>query len=57
MGDHQRAQHEHQHADANGEFFPVRSQRLGPVVDHSGYERLHDAKFTVDAQDLYKSLD
>lgn len=54
MGDHYRAQHEHQHADADGEFVPVRSQRLGPVVDHSSHKGLHDAKLAVDAQNLHK---
>lgn len=49
---HRNSQNKHYQADSYGEFDPVRTQHIRPVVDHSRYERFHDAKFTVNAEYL-----
>lgn len=50
--DHWDSQGEHYQADSNGELDSVRTKLVRPVVNHAGYEGLHDAKFAVDTEYL-----
>lgn len=53
--DHWNSQSKHYQADSDGEFDSVRTKCIRPIVDHTGYERFHDAKFTVDAEYLHEN--
>lgn len=48
--DHRNSEAKHYQTDSNGELDPMRTKYIRPVVDHTGYERFHDAKFTVDTE-------
>lgn len=50
--DHRNSETKHYQTDSDGELDPMRTKDIRPVVDHAGYERFHDAKFTVDTKYL-----
>lgn len=54
MSDHRHAQQEHENADAQCEFAPVRTQQLRPVVHHASHKRFHYAELAVNAENLKK---
>ena len=51
---HRNSQSEHYQADSDGEFDSVWTKCIRPIVNHTSYERFHDAKFTVDTEYLHK---
>lgn len=53
--DHWNSQSKHYQADSDGELDSVRTKCIWPIVDYTGYERFHNAKFTVNAEYLHKN--